>query len=640
MAPHLTGKAIREEKTAAGMDLDPSIGSGPSFQGHSLPDYRSVLSEGIDGVASRLARAESVPSAVPERRVFHQCMRLMVDAWRGTLERYAAAAESMSAKATDGRDGELLAIAHNCRAVVGSPPRTLAEAVQLYWITFLLDGNDDGGRLDQLLWPFLRADMAEGRVSGDAACCLLTDLFFKLESVTTWGLVIGGTDADSNDACNPLTSFFLELARAFPQTHPAISLRISRKTPHAVCLQAVRTWLAGAGMPALLNDDAVVPALRRLGVAEVDARDYGVGGCIEYQIAGKGSVGGEDCQINLAKCMELALNDGVCLMTGKRMGLATGDPLAFSCFDDVLAAYRRQVEWAVERIVAGANIGQAVKSRQGTKPMRSLLIADCLARGRDMENGGAIYGHGQMLTMGLVVVADSLAVIRCLVFGDRSVSMAELVAALRSNWKGQEELRNRIAAMAPHFGNDDSRADDLAEEVARHLWSFIGRFKTRRGGPYTGLVVYFDRAFVFGRCTGATPDGRRAGEVIEDSIGPWSGRDRMGPTAMMRSASSIPQELAGGGAILNLKLDPEWLATSEGQDAAVGLARGYFSLGGQHMQVTVVRQEDLDAALRDPASWGHLIVRVGGYSSKFTALAPNLQQAIVARTMHRRRDGG
>lgn len=634
MEPHLTNATILAQKQDAGVDLDPSLGSGPSFQGHMLVDFGSVLREGIDGFAARLFKAESKPDRKPEQIVFHQCMRQMIETWRQLLERQAQAAESLAAISADARAEELRSIAHTCRAVIGPAPKTLHQAVQLYWTTFLLDGPDDAGRLDQLLWPFLQSDLEAGHIDPETAVDLLTDLYFKLESVTAWGLVLGGTDAAGQDVCNPLTTFFLELAEVFPQTHPAISLRVHQGTPPEVLAQAIRTLHSGAGMPALINDDAIVPALMRSGVAQADAWDYGVGGCIEYQVAGKGCVGGEDGQINLAKCLELALSDGVCQLTGKRLGPSTGDAAAFTCFEDVERAYTSQVEWAAERILAGCTIGQKVKSQQLTKPMRSLLTADCLERGLDCEGGGARYGHGQILTMGLIVVADSLAVLRHLVFGDASVALGELLAALKANWQGHESLHQRITTRAPRCGNGDARADSLAAWAADHLWNFIGQYQTNRGGYYTGLVVYHNRAWKFGNCTAASADGRRAGEVLEDSIGPYQGRDRLGPTAMLQSAAAIPQHLAGGGVILNLRLDPATLATDTGQAAAAALVRGYFSIGGQHMQVNVVATADLEAAMQDPKSWGHLIVRVGGYSARFTALDPIQQRSIIARTIH------
>lgn len=629
MAEYATGTDIAREKREADLLVDGSLGSGPSYQGHLLADFERVLKEGIGGFEDRLKAASASGG-----NITHRCMERMIHLWRNVLQRYAEAAEAEAGKCADPRRRELAAIAVDCRAVRNRPPQTLAQAVQLYWITFLLDGGDDAGRLDRLLWPFLQSDLAAGRIQADAAACLLTDLFFKLGRAGTWGLVLGGVTAEGTDAANPLTFFFLELARAFPNTHPAISLRVHRHTPASLWRLAVKTWQAGAGMPALLNDEALVPALTRLGVREEDARDYGVGGCVEIQIAGKGNFGGEDGQINLAKCLELALNDGKCLMTGRRLGPVTGDPAAFSCFEDVWTAYQCQVEWAAERIAGGCTVGQSVKARQGTKPMCSLLIDDCIGRGLTCEDGGALYGHGQILTMGLIVVADSLAVLKHLVFGDRSVTLPELIRALRADWEGYEALRKRITATAPRFGNGDVRADELAAAAARHLWSFLGGFRTHRGGPYTGLVLYFTRSVIFGRVTGATPDGRKAGEVLEDSIGPWPGRDRSGPTAMLRSAASVPQELAGGGVILNLKLDPEMLSSDSGQQAAINLAQSYFSLGGQHLQVSVVSNEDLEAAMRDPDSWGNLIVRVGGYSARFTTLDPALQRAIIARSTY------
>ncbi len=385
-------------------------------------------------------------------------------------------------------------------------------------------------------------------------------------------------------------------------------------------------------MPSLVNDDAVIRALMESGVPLPDARDYAMGGCIEFQIAGKSNFGGEDGHINLAKCLELALNNGRCVLTGEVIGVQTGDPTEFETFDHVFDAYKRQVVAAVDSIITQCNVGQEIKSKQGTKLFRSLLLDDCIARGLDCEGGGARYGNGQILTNGIVVVADSLAAIRTLVFEEKLVSLDQFLQALKDNWQGYESLRQLILHRVPRYGNDDESVDSLAREISEHIWTLLRQRRTYRGGHYTGLVVYFNRQLYFGRQTGATPDGRFNEDVLEDSMGPWPGRDIHGPTAMFKSVSRIAQELAAGGVILNLKLPPSCLDSDEEIEKSIDLIRSYFALGGQQVQVTVANADDLRAATREPEKWRHLIVRVGGYSDYFVTLDPKLQESIIQRT--------
>jgi formate C-acetyltransferase len=501
----------------------------------------------------------------------------------------------------------------------------------------LLDGNDDPGRFDQFMFPFYRDDLAEGKITREFVRGLLEELWYKMEQVRAWSLVLAGQTPDGEDASNDLTYLCLEVTSDVRVTNPAVALRLSTGSSRRLWRVAMRCIARGGGMPALVNDDAVINALVTSGVPIQDARDYAMGGCIEFQISGKSNFGGEDGHINVAKCLELALNDGKCARTGEIMGARTGDPSAFGTFDDVFSAYKQQVEVVIDKIIIQCNVGQEIKSKQGAKVFRSLLIDDCIARGLDCDGGGARYGNGQILTNGIVVVADSLAAIKTLVFEEKSVSMSQLLQALKDNWQGHESLRQRILHRAPRYGNDDDRVDSIAREISEHIWSVLKQKRTYRGGHYTGLVVYFTRQLYFGRQTGATPDGRFDEDVLEDSMGPWPGRDIHGPTAMFKSASGIPQELAAGGVILNLKLPPSCLDNDEGIEKSIDLIRSYFALGGQQVQVTVADADDLRAAMQEPEKWRHLIVRVGGYSDYFVSLDPKLQSSIIQRTEYAER---
>ena len=629
---HVTGELIREECIKRGAPWHWAVGNGSSFQGHMVIDYAKILRSGIPGLKREIEEAVRECDD-PEKEPFYRSLLLYCDNMSEMCRRYADKAKEMQSEAaSESRRDELVQIAEVCYNVSMRPPRTFHEALQLFWFTFLLDGNDDPGRLDQFMFLFYRDDLAKGEMTREYARGLLEELWYKMEQVRAWSLVLAGQTPDGEDASNDLTDLCLDVTADLRITNPAIALRLFSRSPRKLWRKAMRCIARGGGMPSLVNDDAVVRALMESGVPLPDARDYAMGGCIEFQIAGKSNFGGEDGHINLAKCLELALNNGICALTGEMIGVQTGDPTEFKTFDDVFDAYKRQVEAAVDNIITQCNVGQEIKSKQGTKLFRSLLLDDCIARGLDCEGGGARYGNGQILTNGIIVVADSLAAIRTLVFEERSVSLVQLLQAVRDNWQGHESLRQLILHRVPRYGNDDESVDSLAREISEHIWTLLRQYRTYRGGHYTGLVVYFNRQLYFGRQTGATPDGRFNEDVLEDSMGPWPGRDIHGPTAMFKSVSRIAQELAAGGVILNLKLPPSCLDSDEEIEKSIDLIRSYFALGGQQVQVTVANADDLRAAMREPEKWRHLIVRVGGYSDYFVTLDPKLQKSIIQRT--------
>ncbi len=629
---HVTGELIREECIKRGAPWHWAVGNGSSFQGHMVIDYAKILRIGIPGLRREIEEAMRGCDD-PEKEPFYRSLLLYCDNMSGICHRYAEKAREMQSEAiSESRRDELAQIAEICDNVSIRPPRTFREALQLFWFTFLLDGNDDPGRFDQFMFPFYSDDLAKSEMTREYARGLLEELWYKMEQVRAWSLVLAGQTPDGEDASNDLTDLCLEVTADLRITNPAVALRLFTRSPRKLWRKAMRCIARGGGMPSLVNDDAVIRALMESGVPLPDARDYAMGGCIEFQIAGKSNFGGEDGHINLAKCLELALNNGRCVLTGEVIGVQTGDPTEFETFDHVFDAYKRQVVAAVDSIITQCNVGQEIKSKQGTKLFRSLLIDDCIARGLDCEGGGARYGNGQILTNGIVVVADSLAAIRTLVFEEKLVSLDQFLQALKDNWQGYESLRQLILHRVPRYGNDDESVDSLAREISEHIWTLLRQRRTYRGGHYTGLVVYFNRQLYFGRQTGATPDGRLNEDVLEDSMGPWPGRDIHGPTAMFKSVSRIAQELAAGGVILNLKLPPSCLDSDEEIEKSVDLIRSYFALGGQQVQVTVANADDLRAATREPEKWRHLIVRVGGYSDYFVTLDPKLQESIIQRT--------
>ncbi|MHB1458406.1 MAG: pyruvate formate lyase family protein [Armatimonadota bacterium] len=627
---YISSDLVNQESSKQGFPIHTAIGNGSSFQGHMVIDYPKILRIGISSLRNEVMVAMK-SCTDSDKQPFYQAMLLLCDNINSLCMRYSVKTADLAEDASPNRKMELLEISDICSKTAANPPSSFREALQLFWFTFLLDGTDDPGRLDQFLYPFYINDINNGLLTEDTALELLAELWYKMGQVTAWSLVLGGQTPDGEDAANELTYLCLEVTKTLRLTNPAIALRVHSKTTRELWRAALDCIAQGGGHPSLINDDAVIPAMIESGVPLPEARDYAMGGCIEFQIAGKSNFGGEDGQINIAKCLELALNNGRCALTGELIGAETGDPHTFEAFDDVMNAYKQQVESAIHAIIMQCNIGQEIKHKQGAKLFRSLLVDDCINRGLDCEGGGALYGNGQILTNGLIVTADSLYAIKKMVYEDKNVTIDELLIALHDNWDGHEDLR-RLAILTPRYGNDIPEIDQMAQEIASHFWSLLKEYKTFRGGHYTGLVVYFNRQLYFGTQTGPTPDGRFRGDVIEDSIGPWPGRDTNGPTAMMHSAASMPQHLAAGGIVLNLKLTPSCFQTVDDIEKTIDLIRSYFEMGGQQVQITVASIDDLQSAMEEPDKRRHLIVRVGGYSDYFVNLDRRLQESILQRT--------
>ncbi|MBC8457989.1 MAG: hypothetical protein H8D67_08345 [Deltaproteobacteria bacterium] len=622
-----------------------------SFQGHNVPDFGKLLTIGISGIVDEIEswrdkHAEGL-LAGGLRRYGTACYGTAIDAekkslleacaivYRGMSDwicSYSQKAAEMAAETDDAVwQLELKSIADCCAAIAWDAPKTLHQAAQLSWFYMLWDGPDSQGRVDQYLYPFFRGDVESGRLSEEEAFDLIGALFLKFNRYPAHHVALAGQTADGHDASNALTGLCLEVARSLHLTMPRFTIRVCSETPDWVIQKGIKMWSEGMGDPTIFNDEVVVDGLVQQGIPVYDARDYAFGGCTEIQLCGKGNFGGEDADFNLAKCLELTLNDGRCRITGLQLGPKTGNPREFFSFDEVMTAYRTQVEMMTKHCCEMSNIGSQIRSANLSKLVRMPLIADCLERGIDPDAGGALYGHGEVMTLGIGITGDSLAAIKKLVFDEREITMAELIDALDADFEGYEPLRQRLSNEAPKYGNDDLIADKFAAEVAGHFWREVNKYLTNRGDPYFGCVIVLGRNIGFGHQTGATPDGRKSGAPLEASIEPRAGMNRSGPTAMLRSAAKIPQYLAPGGVLCNIKIPATLMKTAEQRRKVADVIRTYFYLGGQQVMNTPVDSETLRKAQENPEEYGDLIVRVGGYSAYFVHLSRELQDDIVAR---------
>ena len=570
-------------------------------------------------------------------------------------ERHAALAEEKAASEADpARRAELLKIADVCRRVPAEAPRDFHEALQMYWFCHLgviteLNGWDafSPGHLDQHLLPFYRKGLADGTLTESSARELIECFFVKFnnhpappkvgvtaaESGTYTDFAninLAGLLADGSDGSNEVTHLLLDVIDEMHLLQPSSNVQVSRKTPDTVLKHVLRVVRKGYGFPSIFNADTVVEEQLRQGKTLEDARAGGCSGCVEVGAFGKEAyiLTG---YFNLAKILELALHDGVDPRTGARLGPATGAAASFATFDDLYRAFEAQLLHLVDVKIRGNQLIERLYATRMPAPFLSVLTDDCIAKGRDYNAGGARYNNTFIQAVGIGTVTDALAALRRIVFEQKALPLADLVAALDADFEGHEPLRQRLVHRMPKYGNDDDAADDLMVRVFRSAFAAIDGRPSARGGTYRLEMLPTTCHVYFGEVCGATPDGRRAGKPLSEGISPVQGADRRGPTAVFRSAGKM-DHVKTGGTLLNMKLAPSLLAGEEGVSRLAQLVRTYFRSDGHHVQFNVVSRETLEAAKADPEAHRGLIVRVAGYSDYFCDLSDALKDEIIART--------
>jgi formate C-acetyltransferase len=629
--------------------------------GHTVLDDK-IYSKGMLGFKAVIARARAAldiaadPTALDKREQL-KAMDIACDALIVFAERHAALAGRMAAEAADpSRRAELERIAAVCRRVPAHPPRGLHEALQHYWFCHLgviteLNGWDSfcPGHLDQHLLPFYRRGLADGTLTPGTARELVECFFVKFNNhpappkvgVTaaesgTWtdfaNINLGGLLADGADGANEVTHLLLDVIDEMHLLQPSSNVQVSRKTPDAVLAHALKVIRAGYGFPSLFNADTVVEEQLRQGKTLADARAGGCSGCVEVGAFGKEAyiLTG---YFNLVKVLELALHHGVDPRTGVRLGPATGDAASFTTFDDLFAAYERQLAHLVDVKIRGNLIIGRLYATDMPAPFLSVLTDDCIANGVDYNAGGARYNNTFIQAVGIGSITDSLAAIRKLVYEDRALSLPALREALAADFSGNEPLRARLVNRMPKYGNDDDAADDLMRRVFDLAFRLIDGRPDARGGVHRLEMLPTTCHVYFGAVCGATPDGRHAGVPLSEGISPVQGADRRGPTAVLASAAKM-DHVKTGGTLLNMKFSPDLLAGDDGLARIASLVRTYFKADGHHVQLNVVTADTLRAAQGDPDAHRGLIVRVAGYSDYFCDLSPALQEEIIARTEH------
>jgi len=629
--------------------------------GHTAGDgklFRMGLLDFKEKIAAALSRLdlERDPKAY-EKRVELIAMDIAADAMIAYARRHAQAARALAERASDPkRKRELLKIAEVCEWVPAHAPRNFWEALQGYWFYHLgviteLNGWDafNPGHLDQHLFPFFQRDIESGALSPEEAKELLSCFWIKFnnqpappkvgvtaaESGTYNDFVninLGGLTPDGKDGSNELSYLILEVADELHLLQPQVNLQVSRLTPDRLLEAACRVVRKGYGYPPMFNADMVVEELLRQGKSIEDAREGGTSGCVETGAFGKEAyiLSG---YFNFPKVLEITLNGGWDPRTKKRIGLETGDPRDFGSFDELFSAWERQLRHFIDIKIRGNAVVQGLYATEMPAPFLSILIDDCIEKGKDYNAGGARYNTTYIQGVGIGTLTDSLSAIKHHVFEERTFTMGELLEALSSNFEGREPLRQVLLNKTPRYGNDDDRADELMRRAFDAFFQAVEGRPAPRGGVYHINMLPTTVHIYFGQVTGATPDGRLASQPLSEGISPVQGADRNGPTAVIKSVAKMDHAKTGG-TLLNMKFSPQVLEGEEGIKKFARLIRTYFALGGHHVQFNVVSAEVLREAQQKPEEYRGLLVRVAGYTDYFCDLSRALQEEIISRTEH------
>ncbi len=640
-----------------------------SGDGHLIMNIEKVLRVGLEGIIAEAeaALADLSPYEANEfkKRPFLEGAIITLKAAIDFAHRFADEAKRQAAlpATSPERRAELETIAAVCRQVPAKPPRTFQEAVQSAYFVHLLSQIESNGhsfslgRFDQYTYPFYQADLETGRITRDQALEILELLWLKLFSIikvrpwdhTRFGIgyptyqnvTIGGQTENGGDATNDISYMVLETIRNIRLTQPNVSARVHTGTPDRFLMECAKTIKLGFGMPAMKNDEIIIPALLEKGVSPGDAYDYAIVGCIEVAVPGKWGyrVTGMSF-LNVLKILEITLNDGVDPKTGIQLLPGRGDLRDFKSFEDLYQAFYEQFMFYARTSFHLDAVADISLEEMVPDAFCSALVDDCLGRGLTIKEGGAVYDVVSGLQSGVSNVANALMAVKQLVYEEKKLAAAEVMAALAADFEneGGEMVRQRLLR-APKYGNDINEVDGLAirvmldyqQEMAKYHNSRFGRGPI--GGGYAGSTSNISANVPLGSKIGATPDGRKAGEPIAEGVSAVHGTDTRGPTAVLRSVSRLPT-IKMVAQLLNLRLSSTALANEAGLKHLVTLLKGFRNLKVWHVQFNTVDTETLLAAQRNPEQYRDLVVRVAGYSALFVTLDKATQDDIIKRTVH------
>jgi formate C-acetyltransferase len=628
--------------------------------GTVVPNYEKVLTRGLKGIMEETrAYLDNLdlthPGEIP-KYLFYQSLLLTLEGVHNLASRYADLARRLAeSEPRAERKRELERISAVCSRVPYLPAQDFREAVQSFWFTHLAVRIEESGhslspgRFDQYLFPFYKRDPAADK--RERALELLECLFIKFSEfmlfasadtskfytgVPQWqNLNLGGRTREGRDATNEISYLCLEAMMEVRLVQPDISVRIHPDTPELFLLKACELGRMGTGHPKFYNEDLIAHSMASKGLSLEDSRNFSIMGCVEPRVTGKEGIHLTGGFINLPAAVELALNNGRWRLTGKQIGPATGPAGSFLSFDQFWAAFQTQLAHVVRHMFIVNALAENAYSELLSSPFLSALTDGCLAQGRDLQHGGALYNFGPAVNgIGIADTVDSLMAVKRLVFDGKSLTLQELGEALSDNFTGRERLRNRLLFDVPKFGTDDDEVDALARRMIQLFNDECLKYRNIFGGQAQAGIIPVTAGIPFGKVVGALPSGRKAGEPFADGSSPSPGNDRKGPTAVIRSVAKLDLARLRNGDLLNMRLSPATVQSPQGLKKWADFLRGFCDVGGWHIQFNLISSDTLRNAQAHPENYPDLLVRVAGYSAYFTQLHREVQDDIIRRTEH------
>ena len=595
---------------------------------HFSVNFERVLRDGISGLLSEIG--EAVPKS-EEQREFLAELEYAAEAIIAWAEAHGDALRR-AAKETDldERRQELIRMAHLCERVPRFPAENFREAIQSYCFIFIL-APDGLGCLDRYLYPYYRADIEKGILTREEALLLIKELFIKIfarygkdeaRSGDHHGVLAGYTE-DGKCAHNDCTSLILQALTELPIWRPQFSYRVTAKTSPEALFEAVEANCKRPDVVMFLNDDVIVKGLCHLGVIYDDAVNYSSSGCNETILTGCSQMGALEGHVNLMHSLERMLSEPAAL-------------LKFADFDAFYQSYERYLREDLHTVFDYAYLRDKTSAEGGPWILHSLLTDGCISSMNSIIRGGARYNFCTFCLTGLINLADSMSVIRQTIFEEGRFTLREISHFLSENWQGYETERAYILNHCRYFGNDDDSVDLLINKIAASVNCYAAEHTPYRGGRYLfGTLTGYELAhIVFGGALGASVDGRYAQEPLSASIAPYSGTDRRGLTAFLKSAAKIDGDLIQSSVVVNLKMDRRLVDSKEKRERLAAALRTYFDLGGIQLQINYLSAGELLEAQCNPEKYSDLRVRITGFSGFFTALDKELQNEVVKRYLY------
>ena len=623
-------------------------------QGHICPNVKEWLELGPAGV---IAKAEkNLVGANASQQEFYRCVILVMQGVQKFMQRYADLLEE-KADSYPKYTASMRELAEICQNLQNRPAQSFHEALQSTWFLFVvlhMESNASSfspGRLDQILYPYYQKDLAEKKMDDDQALEMIECLWLKFNEIVYlrnknsakyfagfpigFNVAVGGQDENGNDASNALSHLLIQAQEDIGLPQPNLSVRLFEHTDQALLTHAVKCVSKGSGMPQFFNDKAIVSPLMDLGISKQDALNYAIVGCVELTTHGNNLGWSDAAMFNMNKVLELTLNHGKCLLTGKQMGPDLGSLSTYASFSDLEVAYQKMMDYFIEKMIPCCEGVEKAHIDCLPTPFLSAVIDDCMDKGMDVTAGGAHYNLSGIQMIQVANLADSLAAIKELVYDKKKVDASHLEKALQNNFVGDEVLRQMLLHRVPKYGNDVAWVDELGAKWALYFREQLRKYKNYRNGPYHTGMYTVSAHVPMGQNVGASADGRFAQDPLADGgLSAVYGRDIQGPTAVLKSVSKMDNSCTTNGGLLNMKFLPDFFKTEAGITKFCNFLRAFVDLEVPHIQFNVVSKENLLDAQKHPDQYRSLTVRVAGYTAYFTELAGDLQNEIIARTSY------